>query len=134
MIIDSHAHVVMPAESFRYMAELVGGRANPNTPPRVPEAAIRKAAEELVRIMDSVGTDMQFISPRPYLQMHSVTPGRVSDLWARHCNNVIADYVRFFPDRFRGVAGLPQYMNEPWKHGPSPSCAAASLSWALSVA
>lgn len=113
MIIDSHAHVVMPAESFRYMAELVGGRSNPNTPPRVPEAAVRKAAEELVRIMDSVGTDMQFISPRPYLQMHSVTPGRVTELWTRHCNNLIADFVRFFPDRFRGVAGLPQYMDEP---------------------
>ncbi len=30
MIIDSHAHVVMPPQSFRYMAELVGGRANPS--------------------------------------------------------------------------------------------------------
>ena len=29
MIIDSHAHVVMPPQSFRFMAELVGGRANP---------------------------------------------------------------------------------------------------------
>ena len=112
MIIDSHAHLVMPPESFRFMAELIGGRANPNTLPKIPETSVRKAAEELVRSMDSVGTDIQFISPRPYLQMHSVKPGRVTELWSIHCNNLIAEFVKMFPDRFRGVAGLPQYMDE----------------------
>ncbi len=112
MIIDSHAHLVMPPESFRFMAELIGGRANPNTLPKIPEASVRKAAEELVRSMDAVGTDIQFISPRPYLQMHSVKPGRVTELWSIHCNNLIAEFVKMFPDRFRGVAGLPQYMDE----------------------
>jgi len=113
MIIDSHAHIVMPPESFRYMAELVGGRANPSTTPKISDASVRKVAEELVTSMDNVGTDVQFISPRPYLQMHSVKPGRISELWARHCNDLIARYVAMFPDRFRGVAGLPQYMVEP---------------------
>lgn len=112
MIIDSHAHLVMPPESFRFMAELIGGRANPNTLPKIPEASVCKAAEELVRSMDAVGTDIQFISPRPYLQMHSVKPGRVTELWSIHCNNLIAEFVKMFPDRFRGVAGLPQYMDE----------------------
>ncbi|HEY4802607.1 MAG TPA: amidohydrolase family protein [Paraburkholderia sp.] len=112
MIIDSHAHVVMPPESFRYMAELIGGRANPSTKPNIPDASVRKVAEELVRSMDSVGTDVQFISPRPYLQMHSVKPARVAELWSRHCNDLIARFVAMFPDRFRGVAGLPQFMNE----------------------
>jgi 4-oxalmesaconate hydratase len=112
MIIDSHAHIVMPPESFRFMAELVGGRANPNTLPKIPEASVRKVAEDLVRSMDKVGTDVQFISPRPYLQMHSVKPGRVAQLWAHHCNDLIAQFVQMFPDRFRGVAGLPQYMDE----------------------
>jgi 4-oxalmesaconate hydratase len=112
MIIDSHAHIVMPPESFRYMAELVGGRANPSTTPKIPDASVRKVAEELVKSMDNVGTDVQFISPRPYLQMHSVKPGRVSELWSRHCNDLIARFVEMFPDRFRGVAGLPQYMDE----------------------
>ena len=73
---------------------------------------VRKVAEELVRSMDTVGTDVQFISPRPYLQMHSVKPARVTELWSRHCNDLIARYVAMFPDRFRGVAGLPQFMNE----------------------
>ena len=29
LIIDSHAHVVIPPESYKYMAELVSSRANP---------------------------------------------------------------------------------------------------------
>lgn len=112
MIIDSHAHVVMPPQSFRFMAELVGGRGNPSVPPKIADEAVRKAADELLSIMDSVGTDMQFISPRPYLQMHSVRPGRVTELWTRHCNDLIARMVAMHPDRLRGVAGLPQHLHE----------------------
>ena len=113
MIIDSHAHIVMPPESFRYMAELVGGRANPSTTPKISDESVRKVAEELVRSMDAVGTDVQFISPRPYLQMHSIKAAKVTGLWSRQSNGMIAHLVQMFPDRFRGVAGLPQHMNEP---------------------
>ncbi len=113
MIIDSHAHIHMPPESFRFMAELVGGRANPYTLPKIPEASIRKVVEDQLKIMDAVGTDIQFISPRPYLQMHSVKPGKVTELWSQHCNGLIAEFVKIAPDRFRGVAGLPQFMDEP---------------------
>ncbi|MFX1675092.1 amidohydrolase family protein [Paraburkholderia sp. A2WS-5] len=120
MIIDSHAHVVMPPQSFRYMAELVGGRANPSANPNIPDESVRQQAEELVRSMDAVGTDVQFISPRPYLQMHSIKPSRVTQLWTRHCNDLIKRFVDMFPDRFRGVAGLPQFMNE----SPAEHCVA----------
>lgn len=120
MIIDSHAHVVMPPQSLKFMSELVGGRGNPSVDPTIPDAAIRKVADDVVAIMDSVGTDLQLISPRPYLQMHSVSPARVSRIWARHCNDVIARVVQCHPDRFRGVAGLPQYMHE----SPAAHCVA----------
>ena len=96
VIIDSHAHIVMPPESFRFMAELIGGRANPHTLPKIADASVRKVAEELVKTMDSVGTDVQFTSPRPYLQMHSVKPGKVTELWSRHCNDLIARFVEMF--------------------------------------
>jgi len=112
LIIDSHAHVVMPPHSFRFMAELVGNRANPSVAPKIPDEAVRKVADELLSTMDSVGTDVQFISPRPYLQMHSVKPARVTELWTRHCNDLIARIVALHPDRFRGVAGLPQCLHE----------------------
>ncbi len=38
LIIDSHAHVVVPPESYKFMAELVAGRANPAFPPTLPDA------------------------------------------------------------------------------------------------
>lgn len=112
MIIDSHAHLVMPQESYRYFAELVGGRGNPSTTPKIPDASIRTAGETLLKIMDSVGTDIQLLSPRPYLQLHSLNPGIVSELWNRHTNDVIHRLVQMFPARFRGVAGLPQHRHE----------------------
>ena len=38
--------------------------------------------------MDSVGTDIQFLSPRRYMQMQSVKPAKVSELWTRHQNDL----------------------------------------------
>lgn len=112
MIIDSHAHIVMPQESYKYFTELVGGRGNPSGNPKIPDASIRASGEALLKIMDSVGTDIQLISPRPYLQLHSLKPAIVSELWNRHVNDVIYRLVEMFPERFRGVAGLPQHRHE----------------------
>jgi 4-oxalmesaconate hydratase len=62
--------------------------------------------------MDKVGTDIQFLSPRPYMQMHSVKPAKVTALWTQHMNDLVHRTVQMFPTRFRGVAGLPQYRDE----------------------
>ena len=112
MIIDSHAHVVVPPESHKYMAELVASRANPNFPPSLPDESVRKAGQTIIDIMDKVGTDIQFLSPRPYMQMHSVKPARVTELWTKHQNDLVFRTVQMFPKRFRAVAGLPQYRDE----------------------
>lgn len=112
MIIDSHAHIVMPQESYKFFTELVGGRGNPVGNPKIPDASIRASGEALLKIMDSVGTDIQLISPRPYLQLHSLKPAIVSEIWNKHVNDVIHRLVEMFPDRFRGVAGLPQHRHE----------------------
>lgn len=109
MIIDSHAHVVIPAESYKFMAELVASRANPVPMPKLTDDAVRKAAQTILDIMDRVGTDIQFLSPRPYMQMHSIKPAKVTELWTQHMNDLIFRTVQMFPTRFRAVAGLPQY-------------------------
>ncbi len=112
MIIDSHAHVVIPPESYKFMAELVSSRANPYQFPKLSDESVRKAAQVILDIMDKVGTDIQFLSPRPYMQMHSVKPAAVTALWTQHMNDLIHRTVQMFPDRFRAVAGLPQYRDE----------------------
>ena len=109
MIIDSHAHVVVPNESYKYMAELVASRANPNFPPSLTDESVRNAGQTIIDIMDKVGTDIQFLSPRPYMQMHSVKPAKVTELWTKHQNDLVYRTVQMFPNRFRAVAGLPQY-------------------------
>ena len=113
MIIDSHAHVVMPQEVYRYQVDLLASRMNPVVPyVPVSDELLRKTTEGLVKQMDAVGTDIQFISPRPFAQMHSIKPASVPLGWARCVNDVIHRQCQMFPTRFRGVAGLPQYRDE----------------------
>jgi 4-oxalmesaconate hydratase len=116
LIIDSHAHVVVPPDSYKYMAELVASRANPTFPPALAPEAVRKAGQSIIDIMDSVGTDIQFLSPRPYMQMHSVKPAKVTALWTKHMNDLVYETVKMFPSRFRAVAGLPQYRDSSPEH------------------
>ena len=109
LIIDSHAHIVVPPESSKFMGELISGRANPYTVPKLSDEAVRKAGQSIIDIMDKVGTDIQFLSPRPFMQMHSVKPAKVTALWTAHMNDLIFRTVQMFPKRFRAVAGLPQF-------------------------
>jgi 4-oxalmesaconate hydratase len=113
MIIDSHAHVAIPPESYRYMAELVANRANPTMPPTLTDEGVRKAGQYIIDIMDKVGTDIQFLSPRPFMAMHSLKPAAVTALWTKHMNDLVYRTVQMFPTRFRAVMGLPQHRDTP---------------------
>lgn len=112
MIIDSHAHVVMPLEMYRFMADLASSRGNPVPRFTPPEEPVRAAVDGLIRKMDEVGTDIQLLSPRPFAQMHSVRPSRVSRLWAQAVNDAIHMMTQMHPGRIYGVAGLPQFRDE----------------------
>jgi len=84
MIIDSHAHLAMPPGLYQYMGELVASRASPAAPFNgLPREAIESVTAKLIDVMNGVGTDMQFLSPRPYMMMHSVRPSLVGMLWTR---------------------------------------------------
>ena len=110
MIIDSHSHVVMPDSAYRFMANLVASRANPIEAQKVPaDDVLRPHTQKHIDNMDKVGTDIQFISPRPYAQLHSIRPEKVTQVWTRYVNDLIHAQCRLFPDRLRGVAGLPQH-------------------------
>jgi 4-oxalmesaconate hydratase len=91
------------------VAELVASRSNPSFPPKLTDDAVRVAGQTIIDLMVRVGTDIQFLSPRPYMQMHSVKPARVTALWTQHMNDLVFRTVTMFPTRFRAIAGLPQY-------------------------
>jgi soluble lytic murein transglycosylase len=61
--------------------------------------------------LQDVGTDLQFISPRPYQMMHSEQPHRLVNWYIEETNYLIARQCKLYPDTFRGLCGLPQHPN-----------------------
>lgn len=113
MIIDVHAHVVAPATLYAYRSNLLASGGYHRGNPRVTDEALRASAQGNVDTMDSVGTDLQIISPRPFQQMHATKPPQTVHWWIEANNDVIARTVAMFPDRFAGMAGLPTCEGEP---------------------
>lgn len=121
MIIDCHGHVSPPAELFAYKALIMSHRGEHGR--RIAEIS----DEEILRyankkemapcghldMLDRVNTDLQLISPRPFQMMHSVKPERLVHWFTEETNNIIARTVQLLPDRFIGIAGLPQTAGAP---------------------
>lgn len=113
MIIDAHAHVLAPEVFYAYRAQLIGHGGYHQDGPKYSDEELAGAAAANVRIMDGVGTDVQFLSPRPFQQMHSAKPAGIVHRWIGANNDVIAKTVALHPDRFAGVAGLPLAAGAP---------------------
>lgn len=109
MVIDCHGHTVAPPEVYAYQATLLSNRGNPDSGPgSISDERLEEALRGHLALLDRVRTDMQLISPRPYHMMNSIRPPEVVLKWVQYVNDIIARQVRLHPDRFRGVAGLPQ--------------------------
>ncbi len=117
VIIDCHAHFTAPAELFAYKANLLAARSRPRGALTLSDELISAALHKPVhggnshlQQLEEVGTDIQIISPRPYQLMHSEKPERLVHGFAEACNNLTAAQCRLFPDKFIGMASLPQNM------------------------
>lgn len=114
MIIDMHAHVVAPPELYAYRSGLLASRgAHGKGSPGISDERLEASAQECLRTMDGVGTDVQFLSPRPFQGGHSEKPARIVQWWAEACHDTIYRQVKSHPDRFAGVCQLPQVGGEP---------------------
>jgi 4-oxalmesaconate hydratase len=116
LIIDSHAHLVAPNSLYAYRSLLIATDGHGAPPPTISDSALAESAASNIAIMDSVGTDMQLISPRPFQQGHSMRPTAIVDAWIRENNDLIARSVELHPDRFAGVCGLPFIAEEGVAH------------------
>lgn len=120
MYIDVHGHVSAPAELYAYKAGLLAHRgAHGRGGAGISDDRLRSALHEQSRNfggkshmehLDEAGIDLQLISPRPYQMMHSESPGYLVQWFTAETNDVIHRVCQLEPDRFRGVAGLPQSM------------------------
>ena len=109
MVIDSHSHVLAPPELYAFMNRLMASRgAHGWAVPDIPDEAYEKQNRRLLGIMDRVGTDMQLISPRPFQSFHGEEPASMVFQWIGLVNDAIEKICKMHPDRFRGVAGLPE--------------------------
>ena len=116
MIIDIHGHVVAPPELYAYQSSLLASRgAHGKGRLHIDDERLinavwnsRQEPKTHLELLNEVGTDIQFISPRPFQAMHSAKPERIVHWYTEAANNVIARLCTLFPNRFRGIAGLPQ--------------------------
>lgn len=114
MIIDIHAHLVAPPKLYAFRSNLqASGGAHGSESSNINDDELAECATSNVEIMDSVGTDVQLLSARPYQLMHSEQPAQIVRTWVAENNDLIARTVALYPDRFRGVAALPQSPTEP---------------------
>lgn len=113
MIIDVHGHVSAPQDLYAYKSLLLAGRGlHGKDGPGLRDEQIEASAQGHLKLLRSVGTDIQFISPRPFHLMHSEKPAKIVEWWVRANNDVIATQCRMHPEVFRGVAALPQIAGE----------------------
>jgi OH-DDVA meta-cleavage compound hydrolase len=121
MIIDCHGHVSAPAELWAYKALILAHRgAHGKGKVNVTDDEIRAAANKKemaplghLDMLKKYGTDRQMISPRPFQMMHSQKPGRLVHWFTEEVNTIIGRQVKLFPDKFFGIAGLPQVAGDP---------------------
>lgn len=113
MIIDAHAHLVAPDSLYAFRALLLADGGYHGGRPKISDDALAEAAAGNVAIQDSVGTDLQLLSPRPFHLGNSMSPSRMLAPWIRANNDIIARTVAMHPTRFAGVGALPLAAGEP---------------------
>jgi OH-DDVA meta-cleavage compound hydrolase len=116
MIIDVHGHVTAPDSLYAWKAGLLSHRgSHGHGDPTVSDDEMRSVVEaptfgedtSHLAKLDEACIDLQLLSPRPYQSMHSESPARLVTWWTAAVNDAIAQQVRLYPSRFRGVCGLP---------------------------
>jgi 4-oxalmesaconate hydratase len=113
VIIDVHSHLWAPPEFNAGGMMLVGSDGHySGMEPKISDDRYLDYLQTLFKALDIVGTDFQMVSPRPFTMLHS-RGRRLVDIWTRWTNNAIAQQVRLAPNRFAGMAGLPQVPGEP---------------------
>jgi len=118
LIIDCHGHyTTAPAAHTAWREEQVAAWQAGTTPPPYPSISddeIRETIESSqLRLMDARGVDLTVFSPRASAMAHHVGDAAVSLEWARRCNDLVHRVTTLFPDRFVGVAQLPQSPGAP---------------------
>lgn len=106
-VIDCHGHMSTPPEFRAYAMNLQSNRSPRNAPLRIDGGRLKLSTGRHLQMLDERNIDVQMISPRPVAMMHYERPFIVHN-WTRTTNDVINELCTALPDRFVGIAQLPQ--------------------------
>ena len=107
-VIDVHGHMSTPPHFRAYAMNLVALRTPQQFGPlAIPTQAAQQMLDRHLRMMDERNIDLQMLSPRPVAMMHWERPFLVEP-WTRVTNDLIDEQCKQYPERFVGVAQLPQ--------------------------
>src|SRR5712692_7474545 len=107
-VLDVHGHMTTPPEFRAYAYNLIALRspsALGGDP--VSDERLDGALKRHITVMDERDIDVQLLSPRPVAYMHWEAHFLVAK-WTHYTNDVIARSCRMYPDRWIGIAQLPQ--------------------------
>lgn len=115
MIIDCHGHFTTEPQALlafrtRQIEAVRAGTALPDPHSlEIFDDDLRAGIEGgQLRLANERGIDLTLFSPRAAGMGHHIGDFRVSESWTRICNDLIYRICTLYPDRFIGVAQLPQ--------------------------
>ncbi len=112
-VLDIHGHMSTPPHFRAYAYNLIALRSpGEGIGADIPEEALDAAQKRHLKVMDERNIDLQLLSPRPVAYMHWEAAFLV-DKWTRVTNDTIHRIHQMYPDRFVGIAQLPQNSKIP---------------------
>jgi predicted TIM-barrel fold metal-dependent hydrolase len=109
-VIDVHGHMTTPPGFRGAIANWVSqntGPSNHGAFPEITDEQMQTANKRHLDMLDDHSIDYQLISPRPIAMWHWMRPHLQYD-WCHFTNDKIAQIMKLYPDRFGGIAQLPQ--------------------------
>lgn len=107
-VLDVHGHLSRPPEYMAYAGMVLANNgAFPPNSFRVSDARLEESQARHLKELDGRQIDAQLLGPRPFSSFHWMRP-ILQSAWTRFTNDLIAQAVRLHPDRFLGMAHLPQ--------------------------
>jgi len=109
MIIDAHAHLTGPMEIYQHFRALTGGSGPARIQPiEISDERLEESLQGHLDEISGVGTDFQLISPRPWAIPTGDRREAIVLSITQQVNDIVARTVKLHPDRFAGIAALPQ--------------------------
>ena len=106
-VIDVHGHMTTPTSFRGFIANWVSQNTAPHEMPVISDEQMESAQPRHLDTLDDHSIDYQLLSPRPIAMWHWMRP-HLQHVWSTFTNDSIAQICRLHPDRFGGVAQLPQ--------------------------